>query len=190
MENWISQIIEDKIELLKSDEIENYLEELEKAGDVLVDALRHGKKILIAGNGGSAADAQHFAAEIVGRFLKERESLPAISLCTDPSVVTAIANDYGYDEVFARQVDGLGNEGDVFIGISTSGNSENISKAINKAKAKGIFTIGVLGKSGGTIRNECDLALVVPSDSTPRIQEIHTLSVHLLCENIERNLFL
>ena len=189
MENWIRKIIEDKVEILTSDNLAAYVEEVENVGKILSKALKNEKKVLIAGNGGSAADAQHFAAEIVGRFLKERSSLPAISLCTDPSIVTSISNDYGYDDVFARQIEGLGNEGDCFIGISTSGNSKNISRAIEVAKAKNICTVGLLGKDGGKIKSECDIALVVPSGSTPRIQEIHTFSVHLLCEIVERNLF-
>ncbi|WP_081777829.1 D-sedoheptulose 7-phosphate isomerase [Butyrivibrio sp. LB2008] len=189
MEYWIKQIIEDKINLLNSTELSEYMMWLERAGDMLVEALKNGKKILIAGNGGSAADAQHFAGEIVGRFTKERRSLPAISLCTDPSVVTCIANDYSYAEVFSRQIEGLGTEGDCFIGISTSGNSENILRAVDTANNKGLYTIGLLGKEGGIVEGVCDIGLVVPSDSTPRIQEIHTLSVHILCEIIERKMF-
>ena len=189
MEYWIKQIIEDKINLLNSKDLSEYMMWLEMAGDTLVEVLKSGKKILVAGNGGSAADAQHFAGEIVGRFTRERRALPAISLCTDPSVTTCIANDYGYSDVFSRQIEGLGTEGDCFLGISTSGNSENIINAIYAAKKKKIYTIGLLGKQGGLIRDICDIGLVVPSDSTPRIQEIHTLSVHILCEIIERKMF-
>ena len=135
---------------------------------------RQGNKVLLAGNGGSAADAQHFAGEIVGRFLMERNAIPALSLCVDPSVMTCIGNDYGYEEVFARQVQGLGKEGDAFIGISTSGNSENIIRAITEARKKNMFVVGFLGKDGGKIKDLCDVALVVPSNSTPRIPVSYT----------------
>ena len=167
----------------------NYIGAVELAGKELSDCLKNGGKILLAGNGGSAADAQHFAGEIVGRFTKERRSLPAFSLCVDPSVMTCIGNDYGYSEVFARQLEGIGNEGDFFIAISTSGNSENLINALKVAKSKGIKTIGFLGKDGGKMKDLCDYALIVPSDSTPRIQETHTLTVHILCQMIEREIF-
>ena len=189
MEKWINDVLDEKVELMKLIRESNYFEELETVGRELSSTLRRGNKIILAGNGGSAADAQHFAAEIVGRFLKERNSLPAISLCVDPSIVTCIANDYGYDEVFSRQVSGLGKEGDVFIGISTSGNSGNCIKAIEEAHRKGMKTIGFIGKDGGKMKDICDFSLIVPSDKTPRIQEIHTLTVHLLCEMVERELF-
>ena len=166
-----------------------YLNQVLKAAEIMTKAIKNGNKILLAGNGGSAADAQHFAGEIVGRFLLERDSLPAISLCVDPSVMTCIGNDYGYDEVFARQLAGLGNEGDVFIGISTSGNSANIYKAMEIAKEKNLITAGLLGRDGGRIKDLTDISLIVPSESTPRIQEIHGFTVHLLCEIIERNIF-
>lgn len=160
-----------------------------EAGMRLAQIIKQGNKVLLAGNGGSAADAQHFAGEIVGRFLMERNAIPALSLCVDPSVMTCIGNDYGYEEVFARQVQGLGKEGDAFIGISTSGNSENIIRAITEARKKNMFVVGFLGKDGGKIKDLCDVALVVPSNSTPRIQEIHTFTVHLLCEMIEKEAF-
>lgn len=166
-----------------------YISCVKKACNEIVAAIKNGRKVLIAGNGGSAADAQHFASEIVGRFMMERDALPAISLCTDPSVMTCLANDYGYDNVFARQVSALGNTGDVFIGISTSGNSPNIINAIYAAKEKQIKTVALLGKDGGKIKEICDYALVVPSDCTPRIQEIHAFTVHILCEQIEKQIF-
>lgn len=189
MKESIRKSFEEKKELMKILETSSYLDSVEKASEVLSSAIKNGNKVLIAGNGGSAADAQHFAGEIVGRFMFNRPSAPAISLCTDPSVMTCIANDYGYDEVFARQLEGLGNPSDVFIGISTSGNSENIIKALAKAKEKNIKTICFLGKDGGKIKDLCDIPLVVPSNSTPRIQEIHTFTVHLLCEIIEKENF-
>lgn len=190
MQNWISSIVEEKKELMKKlAEPNGYLEQVEEAGQWMIEALGNGNKIILAGNGGSAADAQHFAGEIVGRFTMERRALPAISLCVDPSVMTCIANDYGYDEAFARQIEGLGNKGDIFIAISTSGNSGNIIRAIEVAHKKDIKVVGYLGKDGGKIKELCDLALVVPSNSTPRIQETHTLTTHILCEMIEKGLF-
>ncbi len=189
MKESIIKSFEEKKELMKTLEHNSYLENVEKASDVLSSAIKNGNKILIAGNGGSAADAQHFAGEIVGRFMFNRPSAPALSLCVDPSVMTCIANDYGYDEVFARQIEGLGKSGDVFIGISTSGNSENILKALDKAKERNMKTVCFLGKDGGKIKSACDIPLVVPSNSTPRIQEIHTFTVHLLCEIIEKENF-
>ena len=189
MQDWIKQILEEKVDLLAQLETGSYLKELELVGLKMIETLNNGGKIILAGNGGSAADAQHFAGEIVGRFTMERNSLPAMSLCVDPSVVTCIANDYGYEEVFARQIDGMGNAGDLFVGISTSGNSENIIRAINTCKKKKIATVGLLGKNGGKLQGLCDYSLTVPSNSTPRIQEVHTLSVHLLCEMIEKGIF-
>ena len=181
--------IKEKESLLQSIQTTGYLAAVSGAGEKLASVIQNGNTVLLAGNGGSAADAQHFAGEIVGRFLKERDAIPAMSLCVDPSVMTCIANDYGYDEVFARQIQGLGKAGDAFIGISTSGNSENIIRGIAEARKKNMFVIGLLGKDGGRIKDLCDIALVVPSMHTPRIQEIHTFTVHLLCEMIERKVF-
>ena len=189
MEQWISEILNHKKEILDSLETSGYVNSVERAGLIMIDALKNGNKLLLAGNGGSAADAQHFAGEIVGRFLMERDSIPAISLCTDPSVVTCIANDYGYEKLFAREVSGLGNTGDILIVISTSGNSKNCINAINVAHEKEMKVVGLLGRSGGAMSEICDISLVVPADNTPRIQEIHTLTVHLLCEMIEKGLF-
>ncbi|AAB99342.1 phosphoheptose isomerase (gmhA) [Methanocaldococcus jannaschii DSM 2661] len=136
----------------------------------------------------SAANSQHFAAEIVGRFKLERKGLPAIALTTDISILTAIGNDYGFDRIFERQVEALGKEGDVLAGISTSGNSENVIKAANKAKEMGIYTIGLLGKGGGKLKDIVDLALVVPSNDTARIQECHLTIYHVICEEVEKKL--
>ena len=144
-----------------------------------------GHKILICGNGGSAADAQHIAAEFIGRFHNERRALPAIALGTDTSILTSIANDYNYSQVFSRQVQGLGRAGDVFWGISTSGNSENVNKAIIEAKNKRMITIALTGKTGGEMVDTCDVALVIPSDSTARIQEMHILCAHIICQLID-----
>lgn len=148
-------------------------------------ALAAGNKILLCGNGGSAADAQHLAAEFIGRFQKERRSLAAIALTTDTSILTAVANDYGYDTVFARQVEGVGRSGDVFIGISTSGNSPNVVKAAEMARSTGMHTIAFTGEGGGKLREICDLTFAVPSRVTARIQEMHILAGHILCELVE-----
>lgn len=158
--------------------------------DLLVDLFSKGGKLLVMGNGGSAADAQHFVAEIVGRFKLERPALPAVALTTDTSILTAIGNDYGYDSVFSRQVEALATDRDVVVGISTSGNSANIYKALNEAKTKGCRTVGLLGKDGGSIKNICDLSLIIPCDDTPRIQEGHITLIHIVCDLTEKKLFL
>jgi D-sedoheptulose 7-phosphate isomerase len=144
---------------------------------------------LLAGNGGSAADAQHIAAEFVNRFNFDRHGLPAIALTTDTSVLTSIANDYSYDRIFARQLETLGNAGDVFIGISTSGNSRNIVEALKVCKKEEIVTIGLTGSSGGQMKDLCDICIQVPSDETPRIQEVHSLIGHIVCFIVEEELF-
>ncbi len=154
-----------------------------------VELYNKGKKTLLAGNGGSAADAQHIAAELVGRYGFDRPSIPSIALTTDTSNLTAIGNDYGYDKVFSRQVEGMGVEGDLFIGISTSGNSENIVNAIHAAKAKGITTVALVGRDGGEMGKIADYAIIVPSNDTPRIQESHILIGHMICDIIEKELF-
>ena len=153
--------------------------------EICARALREGHKILLCGNGGSAADAQHIAAELVGRFHRERRSLPAIALTTDTSILTAVANDYRYDDVFARQVEGLGSAGDVFWGITTSGNSANVCRAAELAREKGLTVIASLGKDGGAMKALSDAAIIVPSDSTARIQEMHILFAHGICEVID-----
>ncbi|HBA70852.1 MAG: phosphoheptose isomerase [Geobacteraceae bacterium GWC2_55_20] len=156
---------------------------------LLVDTFRRGGKLLVMGNGGSAADSQHFVAEIVGRFKMERCGLPAIALSTDTSILTAIGNDYGFDLVFRRQVEALAASGDMVIGISTSGNSANVRNALELAREKGCRTAGLLGKDGGGIRGLCDLSLVVPSDDTPRIQEGHGIIIHIVCDLVEKAMF-
>jgi D-sedoheptulose 7-phosphate isomerase len=156
---------------------------------VCANAYKNGNKILIAGNGGSAADAQHFAGELVSRFYFDRPALAAIALTTDTSILTAISNDYSYEDIFARQIQALGQQGDVFIAISTSGNSPNIIKAIHEAKSMGMTVIGLTGQSGGAMKPLCDICFCVPSDSTPRIQEGHLLIEHSLCACIEEALF-
>ena len=186
---WIVEELAEKKRILDIIETSGYLDLLEQSGEMICEALMSGNKIMTAGNGGSAADAQHLAGEIVGRFMVERRSLPALSLCVDPSVMTCIGNDYGFNEVFSRQVEGIGVSGDVFIGISTSGHSTNIINAVITAKEKGISTICFLGKGGGKLKDICDIPLVVPSDETPRIQEIHEFTLHVLCEYVERIIF-
>ena len=159
--------------------------EIERAGLICAEALSRGNRIYLCGNGGSAADAQHIAAELIGRFVSDRRALPAMALTTDTSALTAIGNDYGFDSVFSRQVEGLCREGDVLIAISTSGNSSNILKAANLARDLGGRVIGLSGKSGGELSKSCDLSLVVPSDVTARIQEMHIIIGHVLCALIE-----
>ncbi len=165
--------------------IENIIPEIEKASHIAIDTLKRGNKILLCGNGGSAADAQHIAAELTGRYKSERRGLPGIALTTDTSALTAIANDYGYERVFDRQVEALANKGDLLIGISTSGNSPNILAALKTAKALGCQTIGLSGRDGGLMNEVCDLNIVIPSDDTPRIQEMHILIGHTLCQAID-----
>ena len=161
---------------------------LNEASKILVDALKDGHKVLLCGNGGSAADAQHIAAELTGRYKTERRGLPGIALTTDTSALTAIGNDYGYHRVFDRQVEALAHEGDVLIGISTSGNSANIISALRLAKELGCKTLGLSGRDGGSMNEICDINLVVPSNDTPRIQEMHILFGHTLCQIIDNEL--
>lgn len=156
--------------------------------EAIVSALGTDNKVLIMGNGGSAADAQHFAAEFVGRFLRERRALPALALTTDTSLLTAIANDFGFDQVFKRQVEALGQPGDVVIGISTSGNSPNVALAIEAARKKGCHTIGLLGRDGGTIAPLVDIDLTVAVPETPHIQEAHITIIHLICDLVEQQM--
>ena len=163
-------------------------EDLAKASQIAVETLKKGNKVLLCGNGGSAADAQHIAAELTGRYKSERRGLPGIALTTDTSALTAIGNDYGYDRVFDRQVEALANTGDLLIGISTSGNSANILSALSLAKEIGCHTIGFSGRDGGKMNEVCDVNLVVPSNNTPRIQEIHILLGHTLCQIIDNEL--
>ncbi len=156
---------------------------------VFVAALKAGRTLFFAGNGGSAADAQHIAGELVSRFLFDRPGLPAIALSTDSSILTSIGNDYGYERVFSRQIEALARPGDVFMAISTSGNSPNVVSAITAAKNKGVTTIGLTGRSGGKMPELCDHILRAPSDSTPRIQECHLATYHLLCALVEETMF-
>lgn len=190
MKNYIINQINDsaatKKAIVDNDALVNLLVEVAQA---CVEVYRNGKKILIAGNGGSAADAQHFAAELVGRYGFDRPSLPSIALTTDSSNLTAIGNDYGYEYVFSRQLEGLGQEGDLFIGISTSGNSQNVINAFVSAKDRGITTVALVGRDGGKMAAMADYAIVIPSHATPRIQESHLLIEHMICDIIEKEMF-
>lgn len=169
-------------------DVRKIMPEVASAGLRVRTALEKGRKILICGNGGSAADSQHMAAEFVGRFVKERQSLPALALTVDTSLLTAVGNDYGFDCVFSRQVEGLGQEGDVLIAISTSGNSANVVKAVKTAKEKGIYVIALTGENGGILAKESDLCLAVPSQVTARIQEMHIMIIHMICEVAEADI--
>jgi len=165
--------------------IKTLLPLIEEAGKICVESLKNGGRVILCGNGGSAADAQHIAAELSGRFKKERVPLAGIAVTTDTSALTAIGNDYGFEFVFSRQVEAIGRKGDVLIGISTSGNSENVINAINSAKKIGMKVITLVGKSGGKMKNLGDVNIVVPSNNTPRIQEMHIMIGHMICALID-----
>ncbi len=156
-----------------------------QASNLLISTLKNGNKILLCGNGGSAADAQHIAAELTGRYKSERRGLAGIALSTDTSALTAIANDYGFERVFLRQVEALANSGDLLIAISTSGNSPNISLALEEAKKLGCHTLGLSGKDGGAMNSLCDINIIIPSNDTPRIQEMHILIAHTMCQAVD-----
>ncbi len=182
----IKQSYETKQALYKNEALLDTITDVARA---CVDVYKKGKKTLLAGNGGSAADAQHIAAELVGRYGFDRPSIPSLALTTDTSNLTAIGNDYGYDQVFSRQLEGMGVEGDLFIGISTSGNSQNVINAFESARKKGITTVALVGRDGGKMAQMADFAIIVPSSSTPRIQESHILIGHIICDIIEKELF-
>ena len=167
--------------------IEN-IPEIIKIIESITKSLKKGNKIILFGNGGSAADAQHIAAELVGRFGYDRKSLPAISLTADTSVITSIGNDYSFEKIFSRQCESLVNKGDVVVGISTSGNSINVKNGLLVSKRKGAKTVGFLGHKGGHIKNIVDIPLIVNSNSTPRIQEVHRTAAHIICEMVEKNI--
>jgi len=162
--------------------------EILRAASLIAGALESGRKLLLCGNGGSSADAQHIAAELVGRFARERKALPAIALNENSAVLTALGNDYGFERVFARQVEALGESGDVLMAFSTSGKSQNVLLACEAARSKGLYVLGLTGREGGDLRDRCHLCLCVPSRNTARIQEMHILIGHILCELVERAL--
>ena len=180
----IHQLLEEHIKVMELVK-ESMFDEIEKACKACIECIKNGGTVFFMGNGGSAADAQHLSAEFVGRFLNERKSFSAVALTTDSSVLTSIGNDYGFEYIFQRQVEGLVKKGDVVFGISTSGNSFNIIKAINSAKEIGATTIGLLGKDGGKLIDLCDVSLVVQSDVTARIQEAHITIGHIICSYVD-----
>jgi D-sedoheptulose 7-phosphate isomerase len=187
IKNQIKKSYETKQAIYNSDEL---LEKIKKVSQLCVDIYKNSlNKTILAGNGGSAADAQHIAAELVGRYGFDRPSLPSLALTTDTSNLTAIGNDYGYERVFSRQLEGMGQSGDIFIGISTSGNSQNIINAFEVAKQKGITTVALVGRDGGEMARMADIAIIVPSNDTPRIQESHILIGHIICDIIEKEVF-
>ncbi|MBK1963761.1 D-sedoheptulose 7-phosphate isomerase [Campylobacter novaezeelandiae] len=186
IKNHFKESIDTKEQILKD---ENILDLIKKVALEIIKAYKNGNKTLLAGNGGSAADAQHIAGELVSRFYFDRPGLASIALTTDTSILTAIGNDYGYEKVFSRQLEAQGTKGDIFIGISTSGNSANILKALEICKEKGIISIGLTGQSGGKMNELCDYCIKVPSSCTPRIQESHILIGHILCAIVEEELF-
>jgi D-sedoheptulose 7-phosphate isomerase len=174
---------------VKAEFFEENKERIAQTAEVIAHGLRNGRKIMFFGNGGSAADSQHLAAEMVGRFGPARSALAAIALSTDTSILTAVGNDYGYERVFARQIEALGQAGDVAIGISTSGNSPNVLEALDVARSKGLYTVGFTGESGGKMNGRAETLFRVPSRQTPRIQETHILLGHVICELVDRELF-
>lgn len=188
MTNRIAAVVDESLDV-KRRFFQAHAEDVQKAASIIAEALKNDGKLLVFGNGGSAADAQHIAGELVNRFLQERRALPAIALVTDGGVLTCIANDSGFENVFARQVEALGRKDDVCLAISTSGASENVLKACRQARELGIKVVGLLGRDGGAVASVCDVALVVPSYDTQRIQETHNLAGHILCELVESQVF-
>lgn len=184
MQDIIKKEIQNSI-AVKQEVLAKLAPDIEKTANLLINSLKKGNKVLVCGNGGSAADAQHFAAELIVRFEAERRSLPAIALTTDTSILTAGANDYGIDTLFSRQIEGLGSKGDVLVAISTSGNSPNILKAIESAKNKGMEVIGLTGRDAGKMKSLQIHNLIIPSQTTARIQESHIMIIHIWCKLID-----
>ncbi|MCT7433170.1 D-sedoheptulose 7-phosphate isomerase [Aliarcobacter cryaerophilus] len=194
MENMINEYISNQVK--KSIDVKQQLLENQELMDLIkevalktTEIYKNGNKTLIAGNGGSAADAQHIAGEFVSKFYFDRPGIPSIALTTDTSIITAIGNDYGYEKLFARQVQANGVKGDIFIGISTSGNSANIIEALKECKEKGIISVGLTGEKGGKMAEMCDYCIKVPSNETPRVQEVHILIGHIICAVVEEAIF-
>jgi D-sedoheptulose 7-phosphate isomerase len=184
----IDQFVAESVRV-KSRFFEENKDQIVSTAETIAHGLRNGRKVLFFGNGGSAADAQHLAAELVGRFGPDRSALPGISLTTDTSILTALGNDYGYDKVFSRQIEALGQPGDTAVGISTSGNSPSILLGLDVARGKGLFTVGLTGETGGKMNDRAEVLFRVPSRQTPRIQETHIMLGHILCDLIDRELF-
>jgi len=187
MQKTVEQIFAESIEV-KQETLKKNLPQIIKAAESIISAFKNGHKLFFCGNGGSAADSQHIAAEFVGRFQKERKAWPAIALTTDSSALTALGNDYSFDIVFSRQLQALGQKGDVLISISTSGNSKNVLEAVRQAKATGIITIGVTGGKGGQLAGLTDITICAASSKTARIQESHLVIFHAICELVENSL--
>ena len=187
MKNTIEKIFAESV-TVKQETLKKNLPRIIRAAETVLQALRSGHKIFFFGNGGSAADSQHIAAEFIGRFQKERKAWPAIALTTDSSILTSLGNDYSFDIVFARQLEGLGQKGDVAFAISTSGNSKNVLAGVKQAKAMGITTVGVTGGTGGALASACDIAIIAASPKTARIQESHLCIFHAICEIVENSL--
>ena len=187
MHKYVEQIFADSI-AVKQQTLKDNLPQIVAAAEVIIAAFKTRNRVFFCGNGGSAADSQHIAAEFIGRFQKERKSWPAIALTTDSSILTALGNDYSFDIVFARQLEGLGQKGDVAFAISTSGNSKNVLAGVKQAKAMGITTIAVTGGTGGQLASTCDIAIVAASPKTARIQESHLCIFHSICEIVENAL--
>lgn len=185
----IKSIIKKSIETKQEIQKDDYLINIIKISEIITNAFKSGNKVLFCGNGGSAADAQHLAAEFSGRFYKDRKALPSDALHCNTSYLTAVANDYSYEDIYSRIIEGTGVKGDVLIGISTSGNSKNIVKAFEVSKSLGVITVGLTGITGGNMKNVSDYIIQVPSNDTPRIQECHIMIGHILCEIVENNLF-
>ncbi len=188
MENLIAEIVADSYRV-KNEFIKQNTKSLIQLARHISNAFKNKRKLMLCGNGGSAADAQHISAEFVNRFQLERQPLPALALTTDTSIITSIANDYGYEKIYSKQISALGAEGDILLSISTSGNSPNIISGIMTAKKMGIYTVGLGGRDGGKMTKLVDLSMVVASNSTPRIQEAHILTGHLICELVDYILF-
>jgi len=188
MKEIVITILKDSADVKKKT-AEQLADKIADAAQLVLDALKQGGKVLLIGNGGSAADAQHIAAELAGRFEMERDSLPAIALTTNTSVLTALANDYGYDVIFSRQLEALASEKDILIAISTSGTSPNILKAAEVVRSKNVTVIGLTGRDGGKLKEIADLAIIVPSNDTARIQEAHITIGHIICHLVEEGLF-
>ena len=181
-----SNSINEHLSILNSEK--GYLiKKISEISSIVSKAILNGNKIIFFGNGGSAADAQHLAAELSGRYVKERKALPGLALTTDTSALTAIGNDYGFDFIFERQIEALSNKGDILIAISTSGNSTNVINAVNKGRELGCYSIGFLGKDGGKMKKLCDNSIIINSNITARIQEIHILLGHIICESVDSN---
>ena len=186
IKNIIQASIDVKQQILQNEEL---LNTIEKVVDVITDAFKKGNRVYFCGNGGSAADAQHLAAEFSGRFYTDRKALPAEALHCNTSYLTAVANDYGFDVVYSRMIDGIGQSGDILVGLSTSGNSANIVKAFETAKEKGIITVGFTGAAGGILKSVSNYLINIPSADTPRIQESHIMIGHIICHLVEEKIF-